>query len=203
VTGALIAFGQTAALNAPMLASAAVSARRYGLDLRVRVGPLAALAVGCLAQIIYAANHQGTLPTFVMLVGLACATVCATSDIGTGYVFDVVTIPSLAIMLALAAANRGIEPCVLGIAACGGALGLLCIATLGRGIGLGDVKLACCIGAALGSRGALWCLWVAFVLGGICAIVLLLTGARRRGDSMCFAPFLAAGMTAISFHGAG
>lgn len=202
MTGALIAFGQTAVFNAPMLASAVAAARRYGLDLRVRVGPPAALAVGCLAQIVFAATHQGTIPTFMILAGLACSTVCAASDIGTGYVFDAVTIPSLAVMLALAAANRGIEPCVLGIATGGGALGLLCIATLGRGIGLGDVKLACCIGAALGSRGALWCLWVAFVLGGIYAIALLLTGARRRGDSICFAPFLAAGMTAIAFHGA-
>jgi len=66
----------------------------------------------------------------------------------------------------------------------------------GRAIGLGDVKFAACIGAALGSLQGELALGVAFVLGGTYAAVALVRGSRRDA-STCFAPYLAAASFAV------
>jgi len=76
---------------------------------------------------------------------------------------------------------------------------LLYLASRGRGIGLGDVKLALCIGAGLGIRGGLLSFAVAFIVGGAAATILLIFGKARRGDEIRFAPFIAAGTFFITF----
>ena len=67
-------------------------------------------------------------------------------------------------------------------------------AALGRtGLGGGDIKLAGLIGAALGPSGGLVAAFVGIMLGGVVAVVLLVTGRRRFGEYLPFGPFLAAG----------
>lgn len=73
--------------------------------------------------------------------------------------------------------------------------------THGRGLGLGDAKLACCIGAATGAANGLESLGTAFVLGGTYAAYLLASKRARRKDELRFAPYLAAGLAAVALHG--
>lgn len=115
------------------------------------------------------------------------------TDISTGYVFDAFVIPAFAVALVAAIAERHGWFAAAGCAAGGGALLLLFAVTRGRGLGLGDVKLAACAGTALGAAGVLTALQIAFISGGAAATVLLL--ARRAGPrtAMPFAPFIAAG----------
>ena len=74
---------------------------------------------------------------------------------------------------------------------------LYVVARLARGdFGLGDVKLALLLGMFTAFQG--WeelvvGLFAAFILGGVVSIVLLVTGSRRRKDSIPFGPFLVAG----------
>jgi leader peptidase (prepilin peptidase)/N-methyltransferase len=71
---------------------------------------------------------------------------------------------------------------------------------LGRGLGLGDAKLACCIGAALGPSDGLASLGIAFVLGGAYAGFLLVSRRGRRSDAVPFAPYLAFGTVLMSLY---
>lgn len=68
-------------------------------------------------------------------------------------------------------------------------------------MGMGDVKLAAGIGAFLGWRGTLVCLFLAFLLGAMVAILLLLTRVKRRKDRIPFAPFLVAAALISLFWG--
>lgn len=75
-------------------------------------------------------------------------------------------------------------------------------AALGRtGLGGGDIKLAGLIGAALGPSGGLVAAFVGIMLGGVVAVVLLVTGRRRFGEYLPFGPFLAAGGTVAAVWG--
>lgn len=78
---------------------------------------------------------------------------------------------------------------------------LLNIATRGRGMGLGDAKLAISLGLALG-----WILtpaWflLSFILGGIVGIVLLFMGKASFGKHIAFGPFMIASFFIMLFWG--
>ena len=82
---------------------------------------------------------------------------------------------------------------LLGAFAGGMPLFVLSVLTRG-GLGGGDVKLAAAGGLWLGWQGALLSLALASWLGGLLAMILLLSGRRRGRDAMAFGPFLSAGI---------
>ena len=90
-----------------------------------------------------------------------------------------------------------IDLSLLDEAVIGGAASLgimIVVAGLGRGlIGMGDVKVACLIGCALGWMLAVMAMTLGFMIGGMAAICLLLLGWKSRKDSVPFVPFFAAG----------
>jgi leader peptidase (prepilin peptidase)/N-methyltransferase len=132
---------------------------------------------------------------FIALTG--CLGVSVFTDVAAGYVFDVVTLPSLAAAF-LMAAIEGRAAQVFGGALCvSSALLLLYGLSRGRGIGLGDAKLAACAGALLGITDGFIALGIAFVLGGIYAAILLLGKRAERKQSVAFAPYIAAGVFAV------
>ena len=62
--------------------------------------------------------------------------------------------------------------------------------TSGRGMGLGDVKLAVALGLWLGlEKGIIW-LILAFIIGGIVASILLLLKKAKLKTKIAFGPFL-------------
>jgi leader peptidase (prepilin peptidase)/N-methyltransferase len=70
-----------------------------------------------------------------------------------------------------------------------------------EGMGLGDAKLSAMLGAFLGWKTLLFSLFVAVMVGGVLAIVLLATGLRGRKDPIPFGPFLALGGATGLFWG--
>ncbi|MYE37919.1 MAG: prepilin peptidase [Candidatus Spechtbacteria bacterium SB0662_bin_43] len=64
------------------------------------------------------------------------------------------------------------------------------VLTRGRGMGMGDVKLAFVIALLFGYPLVLVWLFFAFVSGGIIGVVLLALGRKKRTDKVPFAPFL-------------
>ena len=58
------------------------------------------------------------------------------------------------------------------------------------GMGFGDVKLAFVLGVWLGFEQSLLCLLLAFILGGVVGVLLLLTGLKNRKDAIPFGPYL-------------
>ena len=58
------------------------------------------------------------------------------------------------------------------------------------GMGFGDVKLAFVLGVWLGLEQSILCLLLAFILGGVVGVVLLLTGLKTRKEAIPFGPYL-------------
>lgn len=74
-----------------------------------------------------------------------------------------------------------------------GVIGGLYLLTRGRGMGLGDVKLAPVLGLSLGGLGELVALAAAFGLGSIVGLTLLAAGRASLKSPIPFGPFLIAG----------
>lgn len=74
----------------------------------------------------------------------------------------------------------------------GASLFLLAIhlATLGRGMGLGDVKLALAVGTFLGFPLSLVFMFLSFVLGSLVGIVLIAMKLARFKQKIAFGPFM-------------
>lgn len=71
---------------------------------------------------------------------------------------------------------------------------MLIIAIISKGgMGGGDIKLSTVMGLYLGWQGVLLALFLAFLIGGITGIFLLLTGRKGRKDVVPFGPYLALG----------
>ncbi len=65
--------------------------------------------------------------------------------------------------------------------------------TKGKGMGLGDVKLALLLGLFFTPLGVVTLLWSAFLTGGVVAAILILLGRARLKQKIAFGPFLIIG----------
>jgi leader peptidase (prepilin peptidase)/N-methyltransferase len=124
-------------------------------------------------------------------------------DARTGFIPDAISIPTAIVPLAIGAATGTLPGACCGAIASGGALAFLFLLTRGRGIGLGDVKLAAALGAGFGALAACGVLAAAFVGGGAYALWLLATRRASRGAQIRFGPFLAAGALLVACVPAG
>jgi leader peptidase (prepilin peptidase)/N-methyltransferase len=122
-------------------------------------------------------------------------------DLEQGLILNKVVYPGMVVALLLALLPRPeltivIKPGIAS-AALGGAIGFvvfLVIALVSRGgMGEGDIKMASLIGLATGFPVVLVALFIAILLGGLVAAVLLVFKLRRTGQTVPFGPFLSAG----------
>jgi len=130
--------------------------------------------------------------------------VCTATDLLVYRVPNVITYPAIAGALAVAALmpDATVPSALGGAALAGGALLLPALFTGGLGMGMGDVKLATFVGLALGFSFAAPALVVTALTGGIVAVLLMITGARKRGEPIAYAPFIALGaITALLVWG--
>ncbi len=153
------------------------------------------LLVFALASVI-TLTIAGPGVSFALCIVLACVTTCAATDIASGYVYNVVTYPTVVTILAASLVSGTFSSTftwtVITFAACG----LLYALTRGKGIGLGDVKLFAVVASALGaSIGEV--IGGAFIIGA-CAVAIPLVRRRIRfGQTLPFAPFIALATMAI------
>ncbi len=89
------------------------------------------------------------------------------------------------------------------LAGCGAAVFLLLIHlfTQGKGMGLGDVKLSILMASVLGIKNTLVWLFLAFLIGGLVASLLLLSKKKHLGEKVAFAPFLVISFIITAFLG--
>ncbi|MBI1919218.1 prepilin peptidase [Candidatus Microgenomates bacterium] len=76
---------------------------------------------------------------------------------------------------------------------------LLNLVTRGRGMGLGDVKLAFLMGLLLGFPKIIVALYLAFLTGAAVSLILVLIGKKKFGQTIPFGPFLVAGTLIAMF----
>jgi leader peptidase (prepilin peptidase)/N-methyltransferase len=117
---------------------------------------------------------------------------------------NAVTYPAIVIALAVGATMSGASMVDVGIggALAGGVFLLPALFTGGIGMGMGDVKLAAFVGLALGLEHVAPAMLITALGGGAVALFLLLTGLRKRGEPIPYAPFIAAGgLAALLWQG--
>ncbi len=77
---------------------------------------------------------------------------------------------------------------------------ILRVITRGKGMGMGDVKLAGLMGLFLGWPNIVVAFYLAFLTGGLVGVILILLGKKRFGQHLPFGPFLTIA-TGIAFFG--
>lgn len=76
---------------------------------------------------------------------------------------------------------------------------IIVVITRGRGMGQGDMVLAFLMGIVLGTTGVAVSVFLAFLLGAIVSIALILFKKRKFGQTVPFAPFLVTGFLLALF----
>jgi leader peptidase (prepilin peptidase)/N-methyltransferase len=140
-------------------------------------------------------QYDDPLQLAVVAAYAAALIVCAATDALSYRVPNVITYPAILAALAIGMTMPDVDrvDVALGGALAGGTFFAMAIATRG-GMGMGDVKLALFGGLALGLSLAVSALLITAMLGGIAAVLLLVTRVRERRDPIPYAPFIAAGM---------
>lgn len=139
------------------------------------------------------------------LAALAAALLCAYLivtvfvDIDHLLILDVVTVPVALAGFAIALFSSRAVPALEGAALGAALFGLIYLGTRGAGLGLGDVKLAACLGIFLGLVSALAAFAAAFVIGAVLALPVLALRKRRGRDVLPFGPFLVIGALILTF----
>ena len=76
---------------------------------------------------------------------------------------------------------------------------IVVLITRGRGMGEGDVVLAFLIGMVLGVQATFVAMFIAFLLGAVISVLLILLGKKHFGQTVPFGPFLVFGFIASLF----
>ncbi len=82
-----------------------------------------------------------------------------------------------------------------------GFFGGIYVLTRGRGMGLGDVKLALPAGFLLGLPDMILATMLAFIIGALVGLGLMITRRRTMKQMIPFGPFIALGVTLVFFFG--
>ena len=193
--------------NAPHARRAAKLLDLMGLESERHEVPKSDVADAGLKSItnLVVRHRFGPGPDLVVATVLLAALVAITViDLRLQIIPDAITLPgTLPGLVANVATQRlSLVDSLLGIAL-GGGIFLVIILVSRGGMGGGDMKLGGMLGAFLGWKVALLALFIAVLLGGTFAIVLLLSGARGRKDAVPFGPFLALGGAIGLFAGEG
>lgn len=136
-------------------------------------------------------HFKTVLPLALMFVLTSCLILISLIDYKTQIIPDglVGVIAVSGVLYNLLYASHGVMDMLLG-----GAIGfasMLLIFLISRGgMGGGDVKLSAAAGLWLGVEGTLLFLLLAFIMGGIISMLLLVSGVKSKGDAIPFGPFL-------------
>jgi leader peptidase (prepilin peptidase) / N-methyltransferase len=165
--------------------------------LACRALTLAGLALPTACLIVFGPTLAGAAAAVFCL---ALVVVTAT-DLSYRLIPNRVVLPAAGVVLVLMTSAEPSPEWTL--AALGAGLGLFVLALVyPAGMGMGDVKLAVLMGAALG-RGVAAALVLAFLLAALPALALLVRHGRAgRTMGIPFGPFLALGSLVVLFAGA-
>ena len=163
--------------------------------------PLVELLTG--AAFLSAYIAFGPTGRFFTAVLLLSALIAITAiDVRLQLIPDAITLPGILVGV-LVNLGTGATPWLDSVvgALVGGGVFFVIILVQPAGMGGGDMKLGAMLGAFLGWEVLLFSLFVAVLVGGVLAGVLLATGLRGRKDPVPFGPFLALGGATGLFWG--
>lgn len=175
--------------------------------------PLRYPAVEAVTGVLFAAlavtyGRSGALPALLWVAAAGVALFVI--DLDCHRLPDAIVLPSYPVVAALLVAGGAVTgdlPVRRAVLSAGlwlGVYGALWSVTLGRGMGLGDVKLAGLLGLALGWVGwgpSVLGLFAGFAAGAAVGAGLLVSGRVTRGEPIAHGPFLLLGAAAGLFVG--
>lgn len=134
-------------------------------------------------------------------IGLSAIAVAAIVDAHSGYIFDPLILAGVVGVIVTATLERSAVASIYGAMLAGGCVLCIWAASLGRGLGLGDVKLALVLGAVFGPLGGVAAVGLAFTVGAAVAISRIIAGRAHFGMSIRFGPYLLAGSVCLlAYH---
>jgi leader peptidase (prepilin peptidase)/N-methyltransferase len=156
--------------------------------------PLVELATGLLFLAVFYSRSSilGQLFYFYIISSLI---VIFVYDLKHYIIPDMVVYPAIGLALLYSFSN--LWPAILASAF----FLLLFLATKGKGMGLGDVKLAFLMGLVLGWPNILLALFLSFLLGSIIGLSLIFLGKKGLKSEIPFGPFLTASTILALFSG--
>ncbi|MBU4396939.1 prepilin peptidase, partial [Patescibacteria group bacterium] len=125
------------------------------------------------------------LPDFGTAILIVCALIMNLLTNSDGILLQVFAV-------AKAMADRQ-DDVLVGVGAFGFLL-FLHLITKGKGMGMGDVKFAFFMGTFLGFKKVVLAFYIAFILGAVVGVVLLLLKKVKRKTQIAFGPFLIVGV---------
>ena len=149
------------------------------------------LAIGSAVALCAFALLSRPLPA-ACTCGAACIAlaIAADADARTGYLFDVLTLPSAGVVFSLACLTGTGLTALFGCIVPTALFGAIVLISQGRAMGLGDVKAMASLGAAFGPVESL------FAIAAACASGIVEAGLRgglRHRTEIRFGPHLAIG----------
>ncbi|MCH7580101.1 MAG: prepilin peptidase [Chloroflexi bacterium] len=148
-----------------------------------------------------AVRYDGAAELAIVTAYVCVLLVCAGTDLISYRVPNLVTYPAIvgAIVAGALMPDADILEVLAGGALTGGVLLVPSLITGGIGMGMGDVKLAAFVGLAVGFTHAAPAMLIMAIGGGAVATFLLVTGLRKKGEPIPYAPFISAGGLAVLF----
>lgn len=168
--------------------------------------PLVEFISGALFILVFFFLSQDLLSIIYYLLFISALIVIFVADLKYQIIPDEVIFPTIALTIIFQIINHRLElidvinPIASGLGASLFFLALVLL-TRGRGMGVGDVKLAVLMGLLLGFPGILVALYLAFLTGAILGVILVLLGKKRFGQKIPFGPFLVGGTFISLFWG--
>ncbi len=125
-------------------------------------------------------------------------------DIRLQMIPDELSVALGALGLGMLVAGGAAAPWINHFAAAFGAalfFGSLVAITRGRGMGMGDVKLAFALGLVFGWPNILPLIMLAFIIGAAVGVALIVAKSKNLKSALPFGPFLAVGAAIVFFFG--
>lgn len=166
--------------------------------------PLIELATGLLFAALYI-EFGLTLECIKFMVFFCLLIVIGVIDLKTTDVYTKTTVTGIAIGIIFIilgyffGGSQEIWPYVFGGLLGGGTISVIILLT--HGMGWGDAEICLMCGLFLGFRATLVLLFLAFVIGGITGLLLILTKKKTRKDYIPFGPFLSLGAMMSTLFG--
>jgi leader peptidase (prepilin peptidase)/N-methyltransferase len=132
---------------------------------------------------------------------LVVLAVAAVVDAQSGFIFDpLVVVGTIGVVIMAVLEGAGVSS-LCGAAVTAGTVFFIWALSLGRGIGLGDVKLAAVVGAGFGPLGGISAIGLSFIVGAAIALGRIAAGRAHFGSPVRFGPYLLAGSVCLlAYH---
>jgi len=164
--------------------------------------PLVELITGILFALVFLKNNAINLTLFRDLFFVLVLIFIFVFDLKYYLILDKIVWPALIVAFVFnLILNIGIWSLVIGIVIGFGFFLLQYLVSNGKWIGLGDMKLGALIGIMLGWKLTLLAIIITYLIGGLTAIILLISRQKKLGDVLPMGTFLSAAAIIVLLWG--